>query len=158
MNRILKWFFPIVTIGVAIFIVLFLISINNSSKKIDSEKLSLFNYSLAKEPKKNWINNFSKTQKLGYVYPVNEVYLEINLNEKIINTIRYELSASILDPYQLFCLKEELKNHQLKYYLKKEKRDVELLIYSKDRKKLDSLVKILKSYKIVAKIKPKKVG
>jgi len=158
MNRIIKWFFPIVTIGVAIFIVLFLISINSSSKQKDSKKLSLFDYSLVKEPKKNWIDHFSKTEKSGFSYPVNEVYLEINLNEKIINTITYELSASILDPYQLFCLKEELKNYQLRYYLKKEKQNVELLIYSKNRKKLNSLVQLLKSYQIVAKIKPNKVG
>jgi len=155
MNKIIKWSFPIVTIGVAIFILLFLISINSSSEQVDSQKLSLFDYSLTKEPKKNWINHFSKTEKLGYSYPVNEVYLEINLDEKITNTITYQLSASILDQYQLFCLKEELKHHKLRYYLKKDKKNVELLIYSENREKLSSLVKILKDYKIMAKIKLK---
>jgi len=59
------------------------------------------------------LNHFSKTERLGYFYPVNEVLIEVDLNEKIASkkTI-YKLSASLLDPYQLFCLKEELNQHK----------------------------------------------
>ena len=64
----------------------------------------------------------------------------------------YKLSASLLDPYQLFCLKEELARHKLKYFLKRDKDGVELLIYSKDVKRLNSLVKVLKNYQISAKV------
>ena len=66
------------------------------------------------------------------------------------------MSAKILDPYQLFCLKEELKSHKLKYYLKKDKIDVDLFIYSQNVDKLNNLVKVLKNYKISATIKPYK--
>jgi len=156
MYKIIKWFFPVVTIGVAIFIILFLISINSSQKQIGSHKLSLFDKSISKEPKKFWLNHFSKTEKLGYFYPVNEVYIQVDLNEKITNTITYRLSASILDPYQLFCLKEELKQHKLRYYLQKEKTNVELLIYSTNKNKLNSLVDVLKNYQIMADVKPNK--
>ncbi len=158
MYKIIKWFLPVVTIGVAIFIILFLISINSSQKQIDSHQLSLFSQSISKEPKKAWLNHFSKTEKLGYFYPVNEVYIQVDLTEKIINTITYKLSAIILDPYQLFCLKEELKRYKLKYYLKKDKINVELVIYSKNKNKLNSLVQVLKNYQIMAQVKPDKVG
>ncbi len=156
MYKIIKWFFPIFTIGVAIFIILFLISINSSNSQTDSHQLSLFDKSLSIEPEKNWLKHFSKNEELSYFYPVNEVYIQVDLNEKITNTITYKLSASILDPYQLFCLKEELKQHKLRYYLQKEKTNVELLIYSTNKNKLNSLVNVLKNYQIMADVKPNK--
>ena len=156
MQKILKWFTPVIAIGVAVFIIFFLISINSSLYVDNSEPLELHEEVTQDEPKKIWLNHFSKTQRLGYFYPVNEVYVKVDLNEKIINTITYELSASLLDPYQLFCLKEELKRHQLKYYLKKDTQSVALLIYSKDKNRLNSLVQVLKNYHITAKIKPYK--
>ena len=156
MQKILKWFAPALAVGVAIFIVFFLISINPSEKLDDLEPLIHKSDVVAKKPKKIWLNHFSKTEKLGYFYPVNEVYVTLDLNEKIINTITYKLSAPLLDPYQLFCLKEELKQHALKYYLMRDKRGVELLIYSKDIDKLNSLVRVLKNYQIMAKIEPYK--
>ncbi|MEA3330194.1 MAG: hypothetical protein U9Q29_00675 [Campylobacterota bacterium] len=156
MQKILKWFAPILTVGVAIFIVFFLISINSSDKLNVAEPLIHKSEVVQKKPEKVWLNHFSKTEKLGYFYPVNEVYIAVDLNEKITNTITYKLSASLLDPYQLFCLKEELKQHSLNYYLKRDKQGVELLIYSKNVDKLNSLVRVLKNYQISATIKPYK--
>ena len=67
-------------------------------------------------------------QRLGYFYPVNEVYIKLDLDEKITNTITYKLSAPFLDPYEIFCLKEELKLHKLKYFLNKDKNGLFLRI------------------------------
>ena len=156
MQKILKWFTPIIAIGVAIFIIFFLISINSSSSVDTSKPLELNEEIVQEKTKKVWLNHFSKTQRLGYFYPVNEVYIKVDLDEKITNAITYELSASLLDPYQLFCLKEELKQHKLKYYLKKDNKAVELLIYSQNKERLNSLVNVLKNYQITAKIKPYK--
>jgi len=161
MQKILRWFTPLLAVGVAIFIVFFLISINSLQEQKDSKPLTLSNEIISEKPKDVWLNHFSQTQRLGYFYPVNEVYVSLDLDEKIVNTttpikVTYELSASLLDPYQLFCLKEELRRHALKYYLKKDKGAVILLIYSQDVNKLNSLVKILKNYQITATIKPYK--
>jgi len=156
MQKILKWFAPALAVGVAIFIIFFLISINSSEKLSEIKPLTHKSSVIAKKPQKVWLNHFSKSEKLGYFYPVNEVYVTLNLNEKITNTITYKLSASLLDPYQLFCLKEELKQHALKYYLMRDKSGVELLIYSKDIDKLNSLVRVLRNYQIMASIKPYK--
>ena len=152
MQKILKWFTPVIGIGVAIFIIFFLISINSSEKFIESQPLTLNDEVVQKKPKKVWLNHFSQTQRLGYFYPVNEVYIKIDLDEKITKVITYKLSAPLLDPYQLFCLKEELKQHELKYFLEKDTNGVELLIFSKNIDKLNSLVKVLKNYQISAMI------
>jgi len=152
LQKILKWFTPVIGIGVAIFIIFFLISINSSEKFIESQPLTLNDEVVQKKPKKVWLNHFSQTQRLGYFYPVNEVYIKIDLDEKITKVITYKLSAPLLDPYQLFCLKEELKQHELKYFLEKDTNGVELLIFSKNIDKLNSLVKVLKNYQISAMI------
>ena len=156
MKKVIKWFSPILTLGVAIFIIFFLISINPSQKLEESEPLVYESKPVQIKPEKVWLNHFSKTERLGYFYPINEVYIKVDLDEKITNTTTYKLSASLLDPYQLFCLKEELKQHRLKYYLKRDKKSVELLIFSKNIKRLNSLVKILKNYQISATIRPYK--
>ena len=152
MHKILKWFTPLIGIGVAIFIVFFLISINSQEEFIESEPLVLKEEVVPKKPKKVWLNHFSQTQRLGYFYPVNEVYVKVDLDEKITKIITYKLSAPLLDPYQLFCLKEELKQHKLKYFLEKDNNGVELLIFSKNIDKLKSLVKVLTNYQISATI------
>ncbi len=157
MQKIMKWFAPLLAVGVAIFITIFLISINSEEVSTESEPLKLKSEEIiSKSNEKIWLNHLSQTQKKGYFYPVNEVYVEVDLNEKITKTITYKLSAVLKDPYQLFCLKEELKRHGLKYFLKKDKQGMELLIYSKNIGKLHSLVNVLKNYKILAQIKPYK--
>ena len=152
MQRFIKWFAPIVAIGVAIFITYFLISINSDTVVVDDEPLSYQETTKQENKQKNWLDHFSKSKKLGYFYPVNEIYLKVDLNEKITKTITYKLTANIQDPYQLFCLKEELENYKMKYFLKKDKYGVDLFIYSRNVNKLNDLVKVLKNYKINAQV------
>jgi outer membrane usher protein FimD/PapC len=157
MQKVMKWFAPTLAIGVAIFITFFLISINSQEVIEESKPLTLKSESITPKPEeKVWLSHLSQTQKKGYFYPVNEVYVEVDLNEKITKTITYKLTAHVKDPYQLFCLREELKRHGLKYFLKKDVKGIALLIYSQNVDKLNSLVKVLKNYKILAQIKPYK--
>ncbi len=152
MHIVLKWLTPIIGIGVAIFIVLFLFDINSSAKINDLKPFVIKSAVTPKAEKEIWLNHFSKSERLGYFYPVNEVYIQTSLNKEIYSKSIYKLSASLIDPYQLFCLKEELSQHKLKYYLKRDKNGVELDIYSKDKNKLNSLVRVLKNYEILAKV------
>lgn len=152
MQKILKWLTLLIVVGVAVFIVFFLISINSTETSVNLAPLEHKSEVAIKERDSIWLESFSKTERLGYFYPVNEVLIQVDLNEKVANKTVYKLSAPIADPYQLFCLKEELKQHQLKYYLKKDKNGAELLIYSKERAKLDSLVEVLKNYQISASV------
>ena len=154
MQNIIKWFAPLVAVGVAIFIIYFLVSINSQEEVIDTKPLIAKSKIISKKPEKIWLNHFSKSERLGYSYPVNEIYVKVDLNEKITKTITYKLSAKLLDPYQLFCLKEELQRHKLKYFLKKDIKGIDLLIYSQNVKKLNKLTEVLKNYKIKAHIEP----
>lgn len=157
MQKILKWFIPFVAFVVAVFLVWFLISINSDEPVEDFKPLKLEKQSTASKQEKSWIDHFSKREREGFSYPVNEVYVKLDLDEKITKIITYKLQAPLLDPYQIFCLKEELKRHHLRYYLKQDKRrGMELLIYSKDKKRLNNLVKVLQNYQIFAKITPYK--
>jgi len=156
MQKIIKWFAPLLSLGVATFLVFFLMSINKYDEHGTSEPLVLDTNVTQKKSKKLWLDHFSQTEKLGYSFPVNEVYIKVDLDEKITKTITYSLSAAVLDPYQIFCLKEELKQHKLKYYLNQDKHRMELLIYSQDVNKLNKLVKVLKNYQISAIVKPYK--
>ena len=157
MQKIMKWFAPLFTLGVLLFIVIFLVSRNSEEDIVTENKpLELEKQKHSNQPEKLWLNHLYKTKKEGYFYPVNEIYLKVDLDEQIPKTITYKLSAFIKDPYQLFCLKEELKNHGLKYFLKKDRSGLELLIYSQNVDKLHSLVAVLKNYKISAHIEPYK--
>jgi len=156
MHKILKWLTPLIAVGVAVFIIFFLISINSNEVYSESKPLALDTKPLQIKQEKIWLDSLSKSERQGYFYPVNEVYVKVDLAEKITKAITYKLSAKILDPYQLFCLKEELKSHKLKYYLKKDKMNIDLFIYSQNVDKLKNLVKVLKNYNISAMIKPYK--
>ena len=156
MQKILKWFTPVLALGVAIFIIFFLISINSPQEFVEMEPLSYESEIVQDKPEKIWLNHFSKTERLGYFYPVNEIYINVDLIDKISTDTLYRLSASFLDPYQLFCLKEELKQHKFRYSLKKDKNGVELFVFSKSIEKLNSLVRVLKNYQISASVKPYK--
>jgi hypothetical protein len=156
MQKILKWFTPVLALGVAIFIIFFLISINSDDGFDDVEPLVRKTEESSGQKEKVWLDHFSITQREGYFYPVNEVYVKVDLDKKIETKTIYKLSASSLDPYQLFCLKEELKQHKLRYYFTKDKSGLELLIYSTNKTKLNSLVRVLKKYQISAQVVPYK--
>jgi len=156
MQKIIKWFSLLLMVGVATFIIFFLVSINSENEFLDTEPLMLKTQEIPKNSENIWLTHFSKPERLGYLYPVNEVYVKLDLNKKITKTITYKLSAKLLDPYQFFCLKEELQRYKLKYFLKKDRQGVDLLIYSQNVDKLNKLVKVLKNYKIKARIMPYK--
>ncbi len=83
------------------------------------------------------------TVRTGLQNIVDEVQLQIG-NSTLLSEDNIQ---SILDKH-----KKYLKQHQLKYYLKKDKNGAELLIYSKDKEKLNSLVEVLKKYQISATV------
>ncbi|HFU74428.1 MAG TPA: hypothetical protein ENK65_02620 [Helicobacteraceae bacterium] len=158
MQRIATWLTPIIAIGVALFITIFLVEINNNEPvpSLNPTTKSAENSTNEESAQPRWLDKLAKSERLGYFYPVNEISIELDLDEKQVSEAIYKLSAPLKDPYQLFCLKQELKQHQLRYYLEKDGDGAELLIFSKDIKRLKALVKALKNYKISANISPYK--
>ena len=114
MHTILKWLSPLIAVGVAVFSILFLVSINSNDKEVKISPLKIAKEVVVEKPKQIWLEQFSKTQLQDYSYPVTEILVQVDLNKKLIIKTIYKLSAKDLDPYQVFCLKEELKQHKLR--------------------------------------------
>lgn len=149
-----KWLFPTIFVGVAIFLILFLVQVNQTDTSIYSEKTDLpkvqeLPYIPSRE---KWIERFSEHENQGFFYPVTEIFVEVDLKEPPQKTTVYQLKAGDLDPYQLFCLKEVLQQYKLTYMFEQNKDDMRLVIYSKNLSQLQNIVKTLKNYAINAEI------
>ncbi len=152
MKKILKWLSLLFAAGVTVFVIFFLYAIN-SDEPIEKPEPFVYQTHI-KEQKSEalWLNHLSKTRKKGYYFPVDEIYIKTDLVKVPQKKKPYRLVVDDLDPYQIFCLNQELKRHKIRYLFKKEKHANKLLVYSQDIGKLNSLVKVLKKYQIDAKI------
>jgi C-terminal processing protease CtpA/Prc len=153
MQRIAYWLIPLIAISVVVFLGFFIYAINEEGSFESSSREGIVVKNSFDDDHSIWVEALSKNERQGYAYPLNEVYLELELSKKIIKERTYRLTTNIHDPYQLFCLKQELKALNLRYSLKKDNNGVELLIESKKYENLKSLVSSLKNYEINAKIK-----
>jgi len=149
-----KWLFPAIAGGVAIFLVIFLVQVNQTDASIYADKADI---PKAQEipsivSKEKWIERFSEQEEAGYFYPVTEIFVEVDLKEPPRKTTIYQLKAGDLDPYQLYCLKEVLHQYKTKYMFEQQRDDMKLIIYSQNVKQLENIVKTLKNYAINAQI------
>jgi len=144
------------TLGVAIFIVILLIDVNRLDpvEEIDASLSSKGKDDISDAGKKRWLDRLAKNEQQGYFYPVNEIYVELDLDQRLVDEKSYRLTARLRDPYQLFCLKQELRQHKLRYTLKNESKGAELLVYSKDETKIKAFLLSLKNYQITATMLP----
>ncbi len=149
-----KWLFPAIFVGVVVFLIFFLIQINQTDVSIYDEKADIPQaQQVPKIPsREKWIERFSEHENQGYFYPVTEIFVEVDLKEPPQKTTTYQLKAGDLDPYQIFCLKEVLQQYQLKYMFEQRRDDAKLVIHSKDLTQLKSIVKLLEKYAINASI------
>jgi len=154
LQRLAYWLIPFIAVSVVIFIGVFIFQINSDlevDKSKNSDKINL-STNITKETPSIWLDTLSRSERLNYSYPVNEIYLDIDLSKEIVDVKTYKLTALLKDPYQLFCIKQELKKLNLHYSLKKDKKDLELFIVSRKLSQLKTLVKSLKNYQINANV------
>jgi len=152
MKKILKWISLLFAVSVSIFVIFFLYNIN-SDEYIDNLKPLEYEKNYSKEDSQAlWLNHLSKAKKKQYFFPVDEIYIKTELEDKKKKTKEYKLLVNELDPYGIFCLNQELKRFKIKYFFKKNKKNNELIVFSNDLSRLNSLVKVLKKYQIDAKI------
>lgn len=157
MHGFAKWLTPAVTVGVAIFIAMLLVDINQGEPDLMMDPTKQQTTQKEVKPvvrEKQWIDTLATSERQGYFYPVNEIYIDIDLNQRLVNEKIYRLSALLHDPYQLFCLKQELKQHQLRYTLKSDNQGTQFIVYTKEKARIDALIERLKNYKITAKHLP----
>lgn len=151
MKKVLKWLSLLFAAGVAVFVAYLFYSVSGDEPLEKMEPLSLQSRIKKQKPQAFWLNHFAKREKKGYFLPVDEVYIKMDLTKKIDPRKPYRLVVADLDPYQIFCLSQELKRRKLRYFFQKTKKETKLLVYSKDINKLNGLVKVLKNYQIDVK-------
>jgi hypothetical protein len=156
MLRYVHWLAPLIALGVAVYIALFMFRVNQTDPLPPVEPVPLESGKPTTPPQteKQWLDALAANERQGYFYPVNEIYIELDLNQQFVHEKTYRLSARLRDPLQLFCLKQELKQHHLRYTLKHQDDGVELLVYSKEQSELEALVNALKNYQITASFLP----
>jgi hypothetical protein len=156
MQRYVHWLAPLIALGVAAYIALFLVRVNRTEPMPDITPVQKPSdkQAAAADRREGWIGALAEHERQGYFYPVSEIYVKVDLNQRLVNEKIFRLSAQLRDPYQLFCLEQELKKHALRYTMRNEKTGAELLIYAKDRSHLDALVESLKHYQIAATTLP----
>ncbi len=149
-----KWLFPAIFVGVVIFLVVFLVQVNQTDASIYADEADIPQaQQLPSVPSKDkWIERFSEHENEGYFFPVTEIFVEVDLKEPPKKTTVYQLKAGDLDPYQLFCLKEVLKQYSVKYMFEQRDEETKLIVYSKNLNQLENIVKTLKNYAINARI------
>ncbi len=153
MKKILKWLSLLFAVSVSVFVIFLFYTINSEEPIEKPEPFIYESHIKDQESQALWLNHLSKTKRKGYFFPVDEVYIQTDLVKKKAKRKPYRLIVDDLDPYQTFCLSQELKRHKLKFFFKKDKNEVQLLVFSTDKAKLNSLVKVLKNYQIDATIK-----
>jgi hypothetical protein len=152
MKKILKWVSLLFAVGMAVFVVFFLYSINSDEYTQSPEPLEYKSEVKKQEAQTLWLNHLSNAKKKQYFFPVDEIYIKTDLDLKKSDLKDYKLVVDELDPYEIFCLSRELKRFKIKYFFKKVKNKNILIVFSKDLDRLNRLVKVLKNYQIDAKI------
>jgi len=152
MKRILKWLSLLFAVSVAVFVIFLLYTINAEEPAAQPKPFAPLAQKQEQKSEALWLNHFVERKKKGYFFPVEEVYIQTDLVKFIPPQKPLKLVVNDLDPYQTFCLKEELRRHNVRYFFKKSQEEMKLLVYSKNRQKLNDLVKVLKKYQIEAKI------
>ena len=152
MKQILKWFSLLLAVGIAIFVIFLLYSVSSEVPIEKPKPLALLPQVKEQTNEALWLNHLAQTKKKGYFFPVNEIYIKTDLVKFVPPQKPYELVVNDIDPYQTFCLKEELMRHNVRYSFKKSKEGTQLLVYSDSMPKLNDLVKVLKKYQVDAKI------
>ncbi len=154
MRRFVYWLFPLTAAAVALFIAVFLFRINlPASVPEEPQKGEEDPFSVPATIAQSWIGRFTPDEDKGYLYPVNEVHLELDSGGAS-RLPAYRLEAPVKDSYELFCLKQELANSGLSYFMHTEGETMTLLVDSDDRNRLESLVTKLKTYQIPATLSP----
>ena len=156
MQKFLKWLWLLSVAGVFIFVFAFVYDIYKSDENIKEPKPLVFEVKITtKDHETKWLDKIKNKQiDKNDRLPVEEVVVKASLIKKNIKKIKlYKVEVNSLDPYQIFCLQEELNRFGVKYVFAKSKTDTKLYVVSKNVKKLKKLADALKRYNIIATIK-----
>jgi hypothetical protein len=102
---------------------------------------------------KGWTENLANVSKVNFSYPVNELFMQIDLKTYIPPKIKsYRLVVDKADRYSIFCIVQTLSSMNLPFVLEKKDKVPVVYVGSKTKDKLLHVVKKLKDYDIESKI------
>jgi len=102
---------------------------------------------------KSWIDNLEKSKKSRYGYPVNELFMHIDLQKNTQSKIKfYKLVIQNIDRYSLFCIMQILQNFNLPFEVVKQKFAPTIYLGGNSDEKLKKIKEKLKEYDIDSKI------
>lgn len=156
MHKTASWLFPIIAVAVGIFIIVFFININPTEVGLTKNKDHVDKVVALDEEKTNWIGRLSQIHKPDYLYPINEVSLEMGSQGQSDTNIQYRLTIKLASSYEFFCLKQELLTTKLSYLLNQSADSMSVEIDSSDLLALNNLSDKLKMYQIATTLSPLK--
>jgi len=141
----------VVTLG---FILDNLLKDENSSIQIDAKYLSPSQIKSVKVVKnKTWSQELANSKEAKFSFPVNELYMQIDLKEYIPPKVKsFRLVVDRVDRYSLFCIIQTLSSMNLPFVVDKNEKVPTIYVSSKTKNSLKSVVKKLKNYDIESKI------
>lgn len=156
MNKTASWLFPIIAVAVAVFIVIFFIDINPASAGLTKNEAHADKHLEVDDEETSWISRLSQIRKPEYLYPINEVSLEMSSRTQNDTGLQYRLNIKLASSYEFFCLKQELEKTKLSYLLNQSADSMSVEIDSSDLVALNNLSEKLKMYQITATLLPLK--
>jgi len=156
MQKILVyWIIPFFTIGMILFLVFFLYSLNTTedlvSYKFDNNEKTLLSKQ-SKEEENSWVSYLYKKEFTQDQLPVINTYIELELDRRVQFDTVYNLKVPMLDPYQFFCLKQVFLEFDVRYHLEKHKQHLLIYIETKNKFYAKQLVDALQKYDISSEI------
>jgi len=102
---------------------------------------------------KTWSQALASTNETKFSFPVNELYMQIDLKKYIPPKVKsYRLVVDRADRYSLFCIVQTLSQMNLPYVVEKRDKVPTIYVGSKTQNSLSSIVEKLKDYDIESKI------
>jgi hypothetical protein len=102
---------------------------------------------------KSWISSLVKNRNSSYFYPVNELYMHIDLHKYIAPKVKtYKLIIQNVDRYSLFCVMQTLQAFNLPFVFTKQKKAPTIYMGSDTKKRLKGIKSALARYGIDSKI------
>lgn len=154
MHKTASWLFPLIAVAVGIFIIVFFIDINPAEAGLTKNEDHVDKVVVSDEEKTNWIGRLSQIHKPEYLYPINEVSLEMGSQGQNDTNVHYRLTIKLASSYEFFCLKQELEKTKLSYLLNQSADSMSVEIDSSDLAALNNLSDKLKMYQITATLSP----
>lgn len=152
-RKILGVFFTVLFLGVVAVLYSFFNYTNNEIVETKEYLSPIDKEEKTQNLSRSWIDSLVKNSNSSYLYPVNELYMHIDLRKQIAPKVKsYKLIVQDIDRYSLFCVMQTLQGFNLPFVITKQKKAPSIYMGSDNKKRLKEIEEKLKKYGIKSKI------